>query len=129
VEVQVSMCYFPDKFMWQVRTTLEAMQISFKKQPWIEKHSSKGSWPTLRNSSPQRNWRSKGHTKVGRTIVWGCVSRTKGHPKWSDLRWQEGDDVADNTSSGFSMQMAACWIFSKENTHGCISKATCNVYC
>jgi len=24
---------------------------------------------TLRNPSPQRNWRSKGHTKVGRTIV------------------------------------------------------------
>lgn len=105
---------------WQVTATRIATQIGFKTQPWIDKHNCRGSWTYITTPITTTQLEVERSHKGRADHCVGCVSRTKGHPKWSDLRWQEGGDYAADTKIVICLTLLCRWqhgefFFLKEN--------------
>lgn len=85
------------------------MQIGFKTQPWIDKHNCRGSWTYVTKPITTTQLEVERSHKGRADHCVGYVTRTKGHPKWSDLRWQEGGDYAADTEVMICLTLLCRW--------------------
>jgi len=93
----------------QVSATRKVMQMGFKTQPWIDKHNCRGSWTYVTKPITTTQLEVERSHKGRADHCVGYVTRTKGHPKWSDLRWQEGEDYAADTEAVICLTLLCRW--------------------